>query len=86
MIEGEWRGYRASQDHVVHREYLSQGGDNKRLEWCKSNHSITFTDGTALILKVSEVSKKQLPEISGYTSLISDCVRHDVNSVAKLPR
>lgn len=82
MIEGEWRGYRSSQDHVVHRTFTS---NRKWAERVKAiGYGIEFSDGTMLILRVTEFKgrrKSNWREIHGYDALISDCARYGVHSV-----
>jgi hypothetical protein len=48
---------------------------------------ILFTDGTCLYLRVyRKEDRKPLAPKPAYKTLISDCVRHGVNSVAALPK
>ena len=86
MLEGEWSGYRSSQRHVVHREYISAATKSNRdlLEWLKATHAITYTDGTCLVLSVKEVDRRKEKPINGYGSLIRDCFLAKVTSVAAL--
>jgi hypothetical protein len=78
IIEGIWSGYGSGRDKLAHREYTD---DAERAEKCKQMHSIRFTDGTVLYLKVYE---ERLPAMNGYGDLISDCIRQGVKSVAEL--
>ena len=56
VIEGTWSGYRASQEHVVHRVVTT----NKSLiNWVKRIQTITFTDGTYLYLAVREAKLRE---------------------------
>jgi hypothetical protein len=83
MIEGEWSGYRSSQQRVVHREYLP----HTRAKFVASVEKlpcIYFTDGTTLVIRVTAVAHKRLPAINGYGELIRDCVYQNVNSVQAL--
>lgn len=84
MIEGEWTGYRSSQQRVVHREYVPK----KRAGFVEKvkaiGYAIYFSDGTALMIHVSEVARKALPVINGYTDLIRKCAYAGVDSVDKL--
>lgn len=86
MLEGTWRGYRSSQDHVCHREYFSATGARGKafLEWLRKTHAIDFTDGTALLLSVTDVGRKALPERLGYKELIHDCFFFGATSVAEV--
>lgn len=90
MIEGEWSGYRSSQEHVVHREFLNdRSGDRRSLiEWCDENYGIGYDDGTTLRLVVTELKPRAKRDkvVNGYTKLIRDCHRHNVTSVTDLPR
>lgn len=77
IIEGTWRGYRSSQDHVCHREiYKSNridGGDF--IKTLRGMHSIPFSDGTALIVSVREAKpREKVQEKHGYTQFIKDAV------------
>ena len=82
VIEGEWSGYRSSQQRVVHRVVTTR---KDLIEWCDKTWGIVFTDGTSLNLTVRPaLPREKVKQIHGYDSLISDCVCHDVSSVAKL--
>lgn len=83
-IEGEWSGYTSSQRHVVHREYATR--DTFADEVRKLGY-IRYTDGTSLILHVRKLEKgtKREKEISGYTSLIRECLAAGVHLVDDLP-
>ena len=81
-IVGEWSGYSSSQRSVQHREYTS---DKEFAEKVKALRSILYTDGTTLDLFVFDVDAQTKPQKLGYTDLIRDCVRHNVNSVRALP-
>ncbi len=77
VIEGTWRGYRSSQDHVCHREvYKSNRADGGPFlaTLCKM-YSIPFSDGTALIVSVREAKpREKVIEKHGYTKFIRDAV------------
>lgn len=82
VIEGEWSGYRSSQQRVVHRVVTTR---RDLVEWCDRTHGIVYTDVTMLYLTVRPaLPREKVKQIHGYDSLISDCVHHDVSSVAKL--
>lgn len=90
MIEGEWSGYTSRQRKICHREYVSDRDSLGRsiIKWCQDHFGITYTDGTMLRLMVTELEnprKKRQPVINGYTSLIRNCIHHNVSSVAELP-
>ncbi len=79
-IEGKWTGYTSAQRRVVHREHTRS---KKRADQIRELGSIGYTDGTRLLLHV--IDGKSGKPINGYSSLINDCLRHGVNSVAALP-
>jgi len=84
IIEGEWSGYRSSQQRVVHRT-VHGGGYKKLREWAEKTHAISYTDGTQLYISVRDCKpREKVKEIHGYDSLIKECAYHDVNSVAAL--
>lgn len=77
VIEGEWRGYRSSQDHVVHREVYKSNRKNGGpfLETLRHMHAIPFNDGTALIVSVREAKpREKVQEKHGYTEFIRKAV------------
>jgi hypothetical protein len=81
IIEGEWIGYRSSQDRIVHRQ-VYPGGRKKLRAWAEKTHAIRYTDGTSLLLTVRDCKpRERVKEIRGYTTLIEDCAHYDVNSV-----
>ena len=81
IIEGEWSGYRSSQQRVVHRTVHSSAFKRLRA-WAEKTHAIYYTDGTALNLSVRDCKpRERVKEIKGYVSLIQDCAHYDVNSV-----
>ncbi len=80
-IEGEWTGYTGSQRQVVHREHTRS---TQRVADIEKLQAIRYTDGTALVLRV--LSGKSGKPIDGYRTLIADCIRHGVRSVAALPK
>ena len=82
VIEGEWSGYRSSQQRVVHRVVSNR---KNLIEWCDRVHGITFTDGTTLYLTVRPaLPRESVQQIHGYDSLISRCFYANVTSVAAL--
>jgi hypothetical protein len=81
VIEGEWLGYRSSQDRIVHRT-VHPGSFKKLRAWAEKTYGITYTDGTRLALSVRDCKpRERVAEIHGYTSLIQDCAHYDVTSV-----
>lgn len=84
VIEGEWSGYRSSQQRIVHRTVHS-GSFKKLREWAEKNFAIHFTDGTSLYLTVRDAKpRERVQVINGYGGLIADCAMYGVNSVAAL--
>ncbi|MFM0638046.1 hypothetical protein PQQ63_15195 [Paraburkholderia metrosideri] len=84
IIEGTWAGYRSSQDRIVHRS-VHTAPEKKLRAWAESNFSITYTDGTRLILSVRDCKPRERVEIRpGYMKLIHDCAHYGVDSVADL--
>ena len=84
IIEGEWSGYRSSQQRVVHRT-VHQPGFKKLRAWAEQTHAITYTDGTQLYLRVRDCKpRERVVQIHGYDSLIQDCAFHNVSKVADL--
>jgi len=83
-IEGEWSGYRISQQRIVHREYTAKPD---RAEAVKKLGAIHYTDGTSLWLRVYPVKSKESiqPTIDGYSSLINTAVKTGITDVAKMP-
>jgi hypothetical protein len=79
VLEGTWRGYRSSQDHVCHREVCTE----KKAEWAKRQHSIPFSDGTCLLLSARPALPREHVVLKpGYTSLIADYF-YDIKGGAK---
>ena len=78
-IEGTWTGYTGARRRVVHREHTRSV---KRAEEIRQLGAILYTDGTQLLLDVRE--GKSGEAIAAYGSLINDCLRHGVSSVAAL--
>ena len=77
VIEGTWRGYRSSQDHVCHREVYksNRAGGGPFLATLRKMYSIPFSDGTALIVSVREAKpREKVIEKHGYTTFIRDAV------------
>lgn len=86
VIEGEWSGYRSSQQRVVHRT-VHAGSYRQLRAWADKTHAIYYTDGTALYLSVRDVEpRERVKEIHGYDSLIRDCANAGVTSVMELQR
>jgi len=86
VIEGEWTGYKSTQQRVVHRR-VYPGNRKKLREWASKAHGIRYNDGTMLILSVRDCKpRERVQEINGYTSLIEDCFHHSGMSVEKLPK
>lgn len=86
VIEGEWSGYTSSQRRIVHRTVHKDCFKYLR-KWAENNHSITYTDGTALHISVRDAKhRERVKEIHGYDSLISDCAYYNVNRVSDLPK
>lgn len=84
VIEGEWIGYRSSQDRVVHRQ-VYPGAFKKLRAWAEKTHCIRYTDGTTLVLTVRDCKpRERVKEIRGYTKLINDCAHYDVATVDAL--
>lgn len=84
IIEGEWIGYRSSQDRIVHRQVYPAARKSLRA-WAEKTHCIRYSDGTSLVLSVRDCKpRERVQEIRGYTKLIDDCAYHDVNSVDAL--
>lgn len=84
IIEGEWSGYRSSQQRVVHRT-VHKGSFKKLRAWAEKTHGIRYTDGTMLYLTVRDCKPhEKVKEIRGYVELISDCAYYDVSSVEAL--
>lgn len=86
IIEGEWSGYRSSQQRIVHRT-VHKGSWKKLRAWVEQTYAIRYTDGTALCLTVRDCRPhERVKEIHGYDSLIKDCYFHNVSAVADLPK
>jgi hypothetical protein len=85
VIEGEWSGYRSSQQRVVHRTVHS-GSDKKLRKWAEHTPAIRYTDGTSLSLTVRDCQpRERVKEIPSYSALITQCCCHNVSAVADLP-
>lgn len=81
LLEGEWSGYVSSQRKVVQREVITR----KFMEMMGSHRSITYTDGTSLILSIRPCKPgERVSEINQYGSLIRDCVYADIWTVQGL--
>jgi hypothetical protein len=84
VLEGTWRGYKSSQDAVVHREVV-QGNRKSYLAWLQKTFCIRYTDGTTLELNVRPAKpRERVVEKHGYRSLIDDCFHQNVSAVADL--
>ena len=84
IIEGEWSGYRSSQQRIVHRT-VHKATFTKLRAWAEKTHAIYYTDGTALYIKVRDCKpRERVQQIPGYVSLINDCAYYDVASVDAL--
>lgn len=83
ILEGEWIGYTSAQIRVVHREVIS--GFPKMRAAIAAAGSIIYMDGTRLQLSIRDAKpRERVQEISGYKSMIRDCVYYGVWSVAEL--
>jgi len=68
VVEGEWTGYSSSQRRCVHRTVHTG-----RREKYEAIHTIVYTDGTCLLLRVRDaLPREKVVEIRGYVSLIRD--------------
>lgn len=86
VIEGEWSGYRSSQQRVVHRS-VHAGSLKKLRAWAENTYAIRYTDGTSLCLTVRDCKpRERVHEVRSYMTLINDCYYHNVSAVADLPR
>lgn len=86
VLEGLWRGYSSSQDHVVHRQIVP-ANQKKFVAWCEKTFCIRYTDGTTLELSIRPAAfREKVTEKKGYTSLIRDCFYQNVSSVAELSK
>lgn len=72
VIEGEWSGYRRGQQKVVLRK-VYQGNRKKLRAWAEKTFSLSFGDGTCLMLSVRDCKpRERVTEILGYTKFIED--------------
>lgn len=73
VLEGEWTGYRSSQQRVVHREVV-----NARVAaQLRGLHKIVYTDGTSLLIHVREAEyREKVQTIHQYNDLIRDALKH----------
>ena len=86
VIEGEWSGYRSSQQRVVHRS-VHAGSWKKLRAWAENTHAIRYTDGTSLCLTVRDCKpRERVREVRSYMTLINNYYYHNINTVADLPR
>lgn len=77
VLEGEWTGYSSAQCHIVHREVVDQA----RYGRLKGLHAIVYTDGTSLILRLSETKPRAKVEVkNGYGSLIRDAEAYHIKT------
>lgn len=84
IIEGTWSGYRSSQQRVCHRT-VHKGSEKNFRAWAEKTYSISYTDGTCLILSVRDcLPRERVKPINGYTQLIKDCYYSNVDSVSQL--
>lgn len=85
IIEGTWSGYRSWQERLVHKDVTT---DKKLADAVAKAHSIVYTDGTCLVLRVRTAKKgERVTDLrKSYTSLIRDCARAGVWSVAELQK
>ena len=74
VLEGEWTGYRSSQQRVVHREVIDdRASGKKRVERLRNLHTIVYTDGTSLNLRLREAkTREKVQTIHSYRELIRD--------------
>lgn len=82
VIEGEWTGYVSSQARICHRTVTKL---RHVAEWVRKTHSITFTDGTSLLLSVREAKpREKVKEMHQYDDLLDQCRTAGVTSVQAL--
>lgn len=85
VIEGAWSGYTSAQKRVVHRTVHHASGKRLRA-WAENTHGIRYGDGAMLYLSVRDAKpRERVVELTGYSSLIADCCRHNVSRVDDLP-
>lgn len=78
VLEGEWTGYRSSQQRVVHREVVI----GKFAEQVRKLHSIQYTDGTSLIIRVRPANHREhVARLDSYGDLIRKAVAHGGSTV-----
>ena len=77
VIEGEWTGYVARQQKIVHREVVDDKKVGKAfVEKVKALRTIVYTDGTSLYVTVRAAKpREKVDELLGYRSLIRDAAR-----------
>jgi len=84
ILEGEWSGYRSSQQRVVHRTIISE---KCAKEINEKLNCIRYTDGTSLYLSTRLCKPREKVDIiNGYNLLIDKCLLHGVSSVDQLPK
>lgn len=84
VIEGTWLGYRSGQDRIVHRT-VHKASEKGIRAWAEKTHSITYTDGTRLLIDVRDCKpRERVEEKRGYARLICDCVFYDASTVQEV--
>jgi hypothetical protein len=84
IIEGTWSGYRSSQERICHRT-VHKASEKGLRAWAEKAYSITYSDGTCLILTVRDCKpRERVQQIHGYDRLIKDCYYYNVDSVNAL--
>lgn len=70
VVEGEWSGYRSSQQRVVHRHVTTEPERYSKLR------TIQFTDNTTLRVSVRPCKPREsVAEVQSYCRLIEDAAR-----------
>lgn len=68
VIEGEWSGYRSSQQRIVHREARTLN-KKQQARWAEIR-GLRYTDGTHLYVSVREAKpRERIEPMLGYRSL-----------------
>ena len=84
VIEGTWTGYNDTQRKVAHRTVHSTSRKELRA-WVEKSKSITFTDGTKLMLAVRDCKPyERVDIIVSYKQLLEECSYYDVDDVNAL--
>ncbi|MNL91217.1 hypothetical protein D3C81_09470 [compost metagenome] len=84
-IIGIWSGYEDRQRKIAYREYTT----NKQLVAdIRKLNCVIYTDGTRLELSVREMQYRERKQtiILGYKTLVKECIKYGVNSVAQIQR